>query len=243
MILTAHQPAYLPWLGLFHKIIISDIYVILDNVQFQKNYFTNRNRIKTSTGATWLTVPVLMSGHIEKTIKEMKINNKSNWCNKHWKSIDFNYKKAPFYLDYRDYFEKLYNRKWINLFDLLKETMTFFFKEFEISTKIYYQSELGFKEKKQALILEMCNYFNSDLFVFGKDGKKYADQNYFEKNNRNIYFQDYNHPTYPHLYRDFIPNLSILDLLFNVGPDKAFDIIMKDNISKSDLINQYIQIK
>ncbi|MFX1391991.1 MAG: WbqC family protein [Promethearchaeota archaeon] len=239
MILTAHQPAYLPWLGFFHKLLISDIAVILDNVQFQKNYFINRNKIRTNHGDTWLTVPVLTSGHIDKRMIEMKINNNINWHKKHKKSINIHYKKAPYFLNYYDYFEKLYDKNWIYLTDLLKETMSFFFKELNIETKIYYQSNLGFKKKKQDLILEMCEYFDSDIFVFGKDGRKYADPEYFKLNKRNIYFQDYNHPTYPQLHGDFIPYLSVLDLLFNVGSEKALEIIMKENITKNELNRKF----
>ena len=239
MILTAHQPAYLPWLGFFHKIVVSDIFVILDKVQYQKNYFINRNKIKTPQGETWLTIPVYTSGHLEKSILEMKIDNKIKWRKKHWKSIEINYRKTPYFLEYLDYFEGLYNKEWINLFDLLYENMKFFIKKIGINTKIYRQSELKFSKKKQDLILEMCDYFNSDIFVFGKDGKKYADINYFKDNNREIFFQDYIHPVYPQLYGEFIPNLSIIDLLFNVGAEKALKFIMKDNISKSDLTKLY----
>ena len=239
MILTAHQPAYLPWLGFFHKLLISDVFIILDNVQYQKNYFTNRNKIKTAQGrSTWLTIPILTAGHFEKTIENMEIDNKSRWRKKHWNSIDVHYKKAPFFYVYRDYFEALYNREWINLIDILNETLRFFIKELGIKTKIYFQSELGFKEKKQDLILEMCNYFDSDIFVFGRDGSRYADVDYFKQQKRNIYFQDYNHPIYSQLYNDFIPNLSIVDLLFNVGAEAAVDIIIGKNDSKLDLIKK-----
>ena len=241
MILTAHQPAYLPWLGFFHKMAISDIFIILDDVQYQKNYFTNRNKIKTAQGETWLTVPVLTSGHLDKTIREMQINSNTKWRKKHWKTIEINYRKAPFFEQYRDYFEALYKKKWINLFNLLDENIKFFVKELGINAKIYLQSEFEFKETKQELILEMCNYFDSDVFVFGKDGKLYADINYFKDNNRNIYFQDYKHPTYPQLYNEFISNLSIIDLLFNVGPKKAMEFIMRENDTKNDLIKKYTQ--
>ncbi len=239
MILTAHQPSYLPWLGFFHKMIISDVFVILDQVQYQKNYFTNRNKIKTAQGYAWLTIPVLTSGHLEKTISEMQIDNKSKWRKKHWKSIEIHYKKAPFFMDHYDYFESLYNKEWINLFELLYETMMYFINELGIKTEIYLQSDLGFKRKKQDLILEMCDYFNSDIFVFGRDGKRYADPNKFKERNRDIYFQDYNHPIYSQQFGDFKANLSFLDLVFNEGSEKAIDIIMKDNISNSDLLNQF----
>lgn len=240
MILTSHQPAYLPWLGFFHKLIVSDVFVILDNVQYQKNYFTNRNKIKTPQGELWLTVPVLTSGHFDKAIREMQINNNSKWRKKHWKSIEIHYRKAPYFMEHKDYFESLYNKKWNNLFELLYENMEFLINELGIDTKLYTQSELGFNKKKQDLILEMCNYFDSDLFVFGRDGRNYADINFFKENKRKIYFQDYKHPIYPQLYNEFIPNLSIIDLLFNVGSKEAVKIIMKDNITKKDLTQKYI---
>lgn len=94
MILSAHQPAYLPWLGYFHKIAISDVFVILDEVQFEKNSFINRNKIKTSNGSVWMSVPINIDGHMNKTIRDMEISNKFNWRKKHWKSIYLNYKKA-----------------------------------------------------------------------------------------------------------------------------------------------------
>ena len=123
---------------------------------------------------------------------------------------------------------------------MLYDNLKFFIKELGIDTEIYLQSELGFNKKKQSLILEMCQFYDSDLFVFGRDGKNYSDLEYFKENNRKIYFQEYNHPVYSQLYNDFIPNLSIIDLLFNVGSEKAKDYIMKDNISKTDLVRQYI---
>src|ERR1035437_4150954 len=94
MILTAHQPAYLPWLGYFDKIIKSDIFVYLDTVQFEKNSFTNRNKVKTPQGAAWLTVPVKIKGHIGKTMMEIEIDNSQDWRKKHLNTIFMNYKKA-----------------------------------------------------------------------------------------------------------------------------------------------------
>jgi len=235
MILSAHQPAYLPWLGWFHKIAVSDAFVILDKVQFEKNSFINRNQVKIANGKTWLTIPVSLSGHKESTISDIKIVNNHKWAKKHWKTIEINYKKAPYFYKYKDYFETLYSKNWTYLIDNLLELMKFFIDEVGISTKIYKQSELGFNKKKQELILEMCEYFDADIFVFGKLGVDYAEKILFEDRNIKIFFQEYKHPTYPQLYGEFISHLSIIDLLFNVGPENALDIIMKGNISKSEL--------
>lgn len=235
MILSSHQPGYLPWLGYFHKIALSDNFVILDDVQFEKNSFINRNKIKNSYGSIWLTVPVLIKGHTKKTIKEIEINNNINWKKKHWKSIYQNYKKAPYFYKYSDFFEELYKQEWKKIIDLLIYTLYFFIKELDIKTNIYQQSNLNITSSKQQLILDLCKYFNSKLFIFGVLGKNYVDRDLFKKENIKVYFQEYKHPVYPQLWQDFIENLSIIDLLFNVGKEKTKKIIMEGNIIKKDL--------
>jgi len=235
VILAAHQPAYLPWLGLFHKMAISDNFVVLDDVQFEKNSFINRNRIKTAQGDMWLTVPVLMTGHIQKTIHDIEINNNVDWRSKHWKSIYLNYKKSPYFNRFSDFFEDLYKGEWIKLYDLLDYTMSFFIKELKIDTKIYIQSKLNITTKKQLLILDLCKHFNAKIFVFGALGKDYADSELFETNGIKILFQDYKHPAYHQLWGGgFISNMSIIDLLFNEG-ERSFEILMSGNINKENL--------
>lgn len=235
MILTAHQPAYLPWLGFFHKIILSDTYVILDEVQFEKSSFINRNKIKTPEGYQWLTVPVSMTGYRTKSILEMEINNSENWNLKHWNGLYRNYKKTPYFHLYSDFFEATYKKKWTNLNDLLIYTMEFFLKELHVETKVIKQSQLHTKEKKQDLIIEICKKLNADKFVFGALGRNYAQEQTFKSNGIQIYFQDYQHPAYKQQWGEFMPYMSIVDLLFNLGPEKALEIIMKDNIDKQTL--------
>lgn len=237
MILTAHQPAYLPWLGFFHKIILSDIYVILDEVQFEKSSFINRNKIKTPEGSQWLTVPVSMAGYRTKSILEMEINNSENWSLNHWNGLYRNYKKTPYFHLYSDFFEATYKKKWTNLTDLLIYTMEFFLKELHIETKVIKQSQLHTKEKKQDLIIEICKKLNADKFVFGALGRNYAQEQTFKNNGIQIYFQDYQHPAYNQQWGEFMPYMSIVDLLFNLGPENALEIIMKNNIDKKTLEN------
>lgn len=235
MILSAHQPAYLPWLGYFHKIAISDTFVILDDVQFEKNSFTNRNKIKTAQGWIWLTVPVLISGHIQKTIIEMEINNETDWGKKHWKSIYFNYKKTRYFHKYADFFEDFYKREWTKLYFMIEHLLFFFIRELGLKTVLYRQADLQLKSRKQKLILDLCGQFEADVFVFGTLGKDYADFSLFEKNNIKIFFQDYKHPVYPQLYGDFVSHLSIIDLLFNVASERLLEVIIEGNITKNDL--------
>lgn len=235
MILTAHQPAYLPWLGLIHKIAISDKYVYLDSVQFEKNSFTNRNKIKTANGPLWLTVPVLLKDHTQKTIKETKINNSTDWRASHWKSIYLNYKKAPYFNKYSDFFEDTYKKDWDSLSDLCDHMLRWFLKELGVRVEYHKSSDLDFKKHKSELILEMCKKLDSDLYVFGALGKDYAKEEDFKKENIKIYFQDYKHPKYPQLWKnDFLPYMGVIDLLFNCG-DRSLEIIMDGNIKKEEL--------
>ncbi|MFA6423042.1 MAG: WbqC family protein [Patescibacteria group bacterium] len=235
MLFSAHQPAYLPWLGYFHKLALSDKFVILDNVQFEKNSYTNRNQIKTSNGPIWLTVPVLNTGHSDKTIREMKINNNENWRDKHWKGIYFNYKKAPYFDKYASYFEDFYTKDWVNLIDVTNEQIKFFMQELNINTEVIFQSTLAVHSKKQQLIVDLCHNCGANNFIFGAQGKEYADEEFFKKNNLEIYFQNYKHPIYVQQYGGFVQNMSIIDLLFNIPKNCILDIILSDNISKSEL--------
>ena len=239
MIFTAHQPAYLPWLGLIHKIAISDAYVYLDNVQFEKNSFTNRNKIKTANGPIWLTVPIFLKNHIKKTIKDIKIDNTKNWRESHLKSIYLNYKKASYFNKYADFFEDVYKKEWDSLSDLNDYMLQWFLKELGIKVKYYKASELNLQSHKSELVLEMCKKLEANLYVFGQLGRDYAKKEDFAKEGIKTYFQDFKHPEYPQLWGEFTPCLSIIDLLFNCG-EKSLEILMRNNISKNEL---YVQQK
>ena len=128
MILTAHQPAYLPWLGFFEKVHKSDVCVLLDNVQFETNSYINRNKIYTPNGEVWLTVPCLTKKHMGKTIQDIKINNNIKWGKKHWMSLYMTYNKTPYFHLYADFLKEMYDRNWVNLVDMLKYQLEFIFE-------------------------------------------------------------------------------------------------------------------
>ncbi len=235
-IVTAHQPCYLPWLGFFHKASLADVFVSLDNVQYEKNSFINRNKIKTPQGAIWLTVPVLTKGHLNKKLIDMEINNNVNWRKKHLKSLQVSYKKAPYFDSYSDFFNELYKRDWKYIVELNEYIIKFLFNELNINVDFIKGTDLNLKGKKSELILDLCEKTNADVFIFGALGKKYADVDLFISKNIHVYFQDYKHPTYPQLWGPFLSNLSVVDLLLNVGPEKATRIIISDNITKDDII-------
>tara|TARA_B110000014_G_C20123578_1_gene596794 strand:- start:1346 stop:2083 length:738 start_codon:yes stop_codon:yes gene_type:complete len=239
MILTAHQPVYLPWLGLFHKISLSDTYVFFDDVQYLPKDWMNRNYIKTVTGATWLTVPVLRKGHRDLKTSEIKINNSINWREKHFSTIKLNYKKTPYYDDYIPFFEEIYSKSWEFLSELNEHMLHWFLNELKINVNFLRSSDFEFKGKKSELVLDMCNKLKATTYIFGSLGKNYADLSSFEENNIKVFFQDYLHPIYPQFNGEFISNMSVVDLLFNCGP-KSHEIILSNNLSYDELKNTQI---
>lgn len=236
MILTAHQPVYLPWLGLFHKIALSDMFCIFDEAQYLKKDWNNRNKIKTNAGAIWLTVPVLTRGHRVKPLRQIQINNTINWRKKHWKSILFAYKKTPFFFRYADFFEDLYKKEWNYLVELNDHIMFYLLNTLGIHVEIRRASDEKFIGNKSLLVLDMCKKLGSDIYIFGTLGKNYVDIDEFSRAGIKTYFQDYVHPEYPQIHGDFIPYMSVIDLLFNCGPN-SLDVLMSGNIGKEELID------
>lgn len=228
MILTAHQPVYIPWLGLFHKIALAEEYCIFDIAQYQKKDFNNRNKIKTQNGPLWLTVPVESKNHFEKSLKDIKIIN-NGWNRKHFKSIDLAYRKAPFYSLYIDEIEDLLiNRQYDFLVDLNRVVLDFCLKALSLSPPIWTASDFQFRGVKSDLVLDMCRHLGASEYVFGKLGEDYANVQDFTSCGVKPFFQQYQHPEYPQLHGQFEPYMSVIDLLFNVGPE-SLAVIMSGN--------------
>ena len=231
MILTAHQPVYLPWLGLFHKIYLADVFCYFDIVQYQKKDFNNRNQIKTQNGATWLSVPVESKNHLKKNVGDIKIIP-GNWIKKHLKSIELAYKKSEFYKNYKEEFENIYKEEEIKTLSQLNlKILKFLLRKLKVEKKIIIASEYNFKGAKSDLVLDMCVSLKATKYIFGSQGINYVDQNKFKNNNVEIFFQDFKHPKYKQLNGNFLPYMSVIDLLFNEG-EKSLEKILQNNIKK-----------
>ena len=228
MIVSINQPAYLPWLGYFDRIDASDIHIVLNHVQFEKNSFTNRNKIKTAQGATWLTVPLLTKGKFgDLAIQTIEIDNKSKWTKKHLTSIHQNYRKTPFFENYFSELEKIYKQEWANLNQLVSKLNTLFLEWLKIDTKIIYSSDLKINSTKSKLVLDLCKKMKTTKYISGAVGKDYLETEVFIQNQIEVVFQNYQHPIYNQLYQSkssFEPYMSILDLLFNHG-ENSLEII------------------
>ena len=235
MILTAHQPVYLPWLGLFHKIALADLFCYFDIVQYQKKDYNNRNKIKTSSGELWLSVPVESKNHFDKNVSEILIIQ-NNWVKKHVKSIELNYKKTLYFNEYfSELKDILYDESKGTLGNLNFKLLEYFKMCLKINTPIVKGSDYEFNGKGSDLVLDMCVKLNADKYIFGEQGENYADEESFNKAGVDIYFQKYNHPVYTQKGGKFLPYMSIIDLLFNEG-EKSYDVLMSDNINIVDCI-------
>jgi len=218
MIVAIHQPQYLPWLGYFDKIRRCDAFVFLDNVQFKKNEWQNRNKIKTSQRPQWLSVPVLH--RFGQKIFEVKINNTVAWGKKHLQALITNYSKARYFNEHLEFFEKTYSQDWHYLVDLNIHTIHYLVKALGILEKKFARaSEFKLREENTERLVDLCKLLGGDIYLSGKDGPKYLNLKEFEKEGIQVIFQDYRHPIYPQLYGDFEPCLSVIDLLFNCGPE------------------------
>ncbi len=233
MILTAHQPQYLPWLGLFHKIALSDAFCSFDIAQYRTKSF-NRNKIKTPQGEAFLTVPVLTKGYREKKFYEIEINNALDWRKDHFKSLYLNYKKAPYFEKYIPFFEDLYGKEWKYFTELTEYMLKWFLEELGITVAFSRASHYQFVGEGSNLVLDMCKKIGADIYIFGNLGKDYAKVEQFENAGIRPYFQEYVHPAYAQLWGKFLPTMSIVDLLFNCGP-RSLEIVMKGNITKEEL--------
>jgi hypothetical protein len=226
------QPGYLPWLGFFEQMSRTDVFVIYDDVQYDKEGWRNRNRIKGANGVLWLTVPVHVKLSDIPLISQVKIDNKPNWRKKHLMSLKMNYAKAPFFTKYIGIFEEAFSREWDHLVDI---DMYFILKLSKClgmgGKKIVRSSTLNVEGPRIERLVKICKMFEADIFYEGASGRNYIDNAHFEDHGIAIEYQDYKHPTYKQLYGDFIPYLSVVDLLFNYG-DESLAILTGQGIGR-----------
>jgi len=225
--LTIHQPETFPWLGFFNKMMLADEYIILDNVKFRKNYFQNRNQFLTKNGSIFLTIPVEKEAN-SKIIKDVKIVNNTNWQKKHLNSIKQNYSKAPFFKNYQEFFEKLYNQKFEFLVDFNMYIINYLREILDINTPLIKSSELDVKGNSTELLLNICKKQKADIYISGRDGRNYLEIDMFDKENIKIVYHNFTHPKYKQFNsKEFIPYMNTFDLLFNYPIEEAKEIILK----------------
>jgi hypothetical protein len=221
MIVTIHQPEHLPWLGFCHKAANADVLVLLDTVQFRKNYFQNRNRILGPDGPMWLTVPVRQKGHTERTIAETEIDGGA-WKAKWWKSLYYNYRRTPYFEKHAEFLESLVANAGPLLSDFNDAIINHVFAEFGITCSVVRASQLKAQGASSQLLAEICMELGGQVYTSGPYGRDYLDESLFRNAGIEVRYHDFVHPTYPQKAgAEFVSHLSSVDLLFRHGPASA----------------------
>jgi hypothetical protein len=228
MILSVSQPYFAPFPGFFYKIFRSDIFVILDCVQFPRGTtWVSRNRFKNDQGTLWMTIPVRKKGLGLQRIDQVMIDHQGRWTRKHVASLKNAYQNAPYYKEHMDFLEVTFFKKFERLVDLNLSIIRYLMTNLDIDTRVMLLSELNIDEQGDRLILELCARAKARTFLAQSPAKKFMDTSLFSE--AGIRLESFNIPVpiYPQLWGDFIPNLSTFDLLFNCGP-KAKEILIDE---------------
>jgi hypothetical protein len=241
MIVAIHQPQYIPWLGYMNKLANADIFVFLDTVQYKKNEWQNRNRIKTASGWQWMTVPVYY--RYPEKILEIKIHDKVPWRKKHWKSLVTNYSRAPYFHIYADFFHDTFSREWELLTDLNIHITKFLADIWGLKAKTVRASQLGINHMDPTTrLVAICKKLGADKYLCGKHGPKYMNIDQFYHSRIKLLYQEFRPKVYQQLFEGFIPDLSSVDLLFNCGPEgrKIIDTQLNSIEEKQDQVYECI---
>ncbi len=233
MIVSINQPAYLPWLGYFERIARSDVHVVLDDVQFEKNSFVNRNRVLGSAGPTWLTVPVETSGRFGGLrIDELGIAD-DRWRKKHWATITQSYGRAPHFGEHAPFFESVYARSWPRLGELLGEINGYLMRQLGITTRVVSSRELGHEGAKDELVLDVCRRLGATTYLSGALGRSYLREVLFAAAGIGVVYQEYRPARYEQGRgegADFVPAMAAVDVLFRHGGAAARDVMLAGGI-------------
>ena len=218
MIVSIHQPQFLPYLGFFHKVAHSDLYVVLDDVQFLERGHQHRNEIKMQTGKQWLTVPVVQDrGQL---IKDVRIDDGSNWRRKHWAALESNYRPAPFWGELSPGLKAvLVEGGHTKLAALDVDLLRWAFGVLRLRVPIRWSSELGVEGEQTERLVNVCKAVGATLYLSGQGGRQDMELARFEAAGIGVRFQELAAPSYPQQFmrHGFIANLAVVDALFNCG--------------------------
>jgi hypothetical protein len=215
--LVVLQPGYLPWLGYFDLLQKTDVFVHYDDVQFDKHGWRNRNRVKGPKGAIWLTVPVFHSGRAGQSILDVEIDDRQDWRRKHLSTVAQSYARAPFIDTVLPRLRNIIERPWLRLVDLDLALIDWLAMEIGIATPRHRASELDVGGDRNERLINLCRHFRATRYVSGNAAQDYLDEAQFAAAGIGVVWHNYIHPSYPQRHGEFVPYLSVLDLILNVG--------------------------
>ena len=217
MIISIHQPNFIPYLGFFNKVKSSDLFIIYDNAQFVKNRWDNRNQVR-SQNPIRLTIPISRASSFPK-FSEAKLAGE-RWRRRHLLTLLQCYERSPFFNDYYSFFKDHYGKKQVFLDEFNTPIILYLLDQFGIRTKVAKASEIGYDKSKSSseALVEMVKACDGTKYLSGPSGSDYLDRRTFIDSGIDLLFQEYQVKDYEQIHGPFIPNLSSVDLLFNMGP-------------------------
>jgi hypothetical protein len=214
------QSNYIPWKGYFDALALCDSWVVFDEMQYTRRDWRNRNKVKTSQGPKWLTIPVEVKGKYYQKINETKVAD-SKWSQSHWGLIKQSYAKAPFFSAISEWLEPLYRQCKLTY---LTEINLYFIKAINsylnIDIELHHSKDFTLTDHKTQRLIDICKEIGATDYYTGSAAKNYMEEELFRKENIKLHYLDYSgYREYPQLYEPFTHEVSILDLLFMAGPD------------------------
>lgn len=220
--MAIQQPEHLPWVGFFNKMSQCDLFVYLDNVQFKKRYFENRNKVKTNDGIKWLTVPVFTKGKYTQNINEVIVYNEPKWKKKYIDLLECAFKKSNYWEDIKNLIIPCLDANTKNLIELNLALVERCRDYLHIETPALLASSLEVNQFTGSdLISEICSRTGADIYISGPNGRDYLQIDEFPKIGTSIVYHDFIHPDYPQIYGDFTSHLSVIDLIAHCGPNSG----------------------
>jgi hypothetical protein len=222
------QPNYIPWKGVFDLISRVDVFVFYDDVQFTVKDWRSRNRIRTPHGDLWLTVPVLSKGLRDQRICDAVIDPLSNWQSKHYKALKASYHKARYFRDYEYLLEEIYlAHKWSKIADLNIFSTKLIASVLGLEVEWRRSKDLaqsGSKNGERAI--NLCKSLGCDYFINGPSARAFMDESLFRQSGIELDYMSYSYPEYPQLHQPFVHEVTVLDVIFNCGPEAGKFICM-----------------
>jgi hypothetical protein len=228
MIVAIHQPNFFPWLGYFDKIVQSDAFIFLDNVQLPKTSGTWSNRVKVMSSGqpSWITAGLDRNYNGVKNINEMRFVNIEVWQRKMLATLTANYKKAPFYNEVFPFFENLILFKNSNVAEYNINAIISILNMLSVDTdKLYLSSALNAKGSSNELLINLTKLLGGKTYLSGGGAEGYQDKALFSAANIELRSQSFSHPNYFQLNETFQPGLSIIDALMNLGANGVVDLL------------------
>jgi hypothetical protein len=225
MIVGIHQPNFMPWIGYFYKMAKSDLFIYLDDVQYTKNSYQNRVKIRTAQVDAWLTLPILHS--FGQLTSEVRINQTEKWQVKHLKTLELNYKKAIYFEPVFSLISGVYqSNEWECMSDLNIALIDKLCAYIGIKTKTVKSSEVKVEGSATERLVNLIRAVNGTEYLSGSGGMKYQEEELYSQNGIKLDYSQFKHPEYPQLWGGFSKGLSVVDLLFNCKRENVIELVL-----------------